>query len=104
MGNYTPVQVFNSPAGIIFGNNVISQAYLAGNPTDPGLEWESTSQYNAGLDLGLFHDRLSIIANYYDSRSYNLLVNKNVSAISGASTILTNLRDSTVMNRGFDIQ
>ena len=104
IGNYGSVQVFNSPTGIIFGNNVISQAYLASNPTDPNLGWESTSQYNAGLDLGLFHDRLSIIANYYDSRSYNLLVNKPVSAVSGANSILTNLRDSKIMNRGFDIQ
>ena len=104
IGNYNTVQTYNSPSGVIFGNNVISQAYLAGNVMDNNLEWESTSQYNVGLDLGMFHDRIQLIANYYDSRTYNLLVQNNISAVSGSSSILTNLRNSRVMNRGIDLQ
>lgn len=104
IGNYNTVQTYNSPTGVIFGNNVISQAYLAGNVMDNGLEWESTQQYNVGIDLGLFRDRVQVIANWYNSRSYNLLVNNNISAVSGASTILTNLRNSRIRNTGFDIQ
>ena len=104
IGNYNTVQTFNSPSGVIFGNNVISQAYHMDTVRDRNLEWEATSQYNVGLDLGLFHDRVQIIANYYDSRSYNLLVQNNISAVSGAPSILTNLRNSKIRNSGFDIQ
>ncbi|HEY4109325.1 TonB-dependent receptor [Puia sp.] len=104
IGNYNTVQTYNSPSGVIFGNNVISQAYLAGNVMDNGLEWESTQQYNVGIDLGMFRDRIQLIANFYDSRSYNLLVNNNISAVSGSSTILTNLRNSRIRNQGFDLQ
>lgn len=111
IGNYNQVQTFTNPTGVVYGNNVISTAYYAGNSADNKLGWESTSQYNLGIDLGLFHDRISLIANYYDSRTYNLLINNNVSAISGnepvtgtAPTILTNLRNSKIMNRGFDFQ
>jgi TonB-linked SusC/RagA family outer membrane protein len=104
IGNYNTVQTYNSPTGVIFGNNVISQAYLAGNVQDNGLKWESTSQYNVGFDLGMFRDRIQLIANYYDSRSYNLLVQNNISAVSGSSSILTNLQNSRVKNSGFDIQ
>lgn len=104
IGNYNTIQTYNSPSGVVFGNNAISQAYQVGNVTDPNLEWESTSQFNVGLDLGLFHDRLQLIANWYDSRSYNLLVNNNISAVSGFPTILTNLRNSKIRNEGFDFQ
>jgi TonB-linked SusC/RagA family outer membrane protein len=104
IGNYSAVQTINSPTGMVYGNNIISTAYYAGNVADNGLGWESTSQYNFGVDLGLFHDRLLVIANYYNSQTYNLLFNKPVSAVSGSATILTNLRNSRIMNRGVDIQ
>ena len=106
IGNYNAIQTFASPAGIPFGNNAASTAYYAGNVADNRLGWESTSQYNFGIDLGLFHDRLFLIANYYDSRTYNLLFNNNISAISGNvnAIILTNLRNSKIQNRGFDFQ
>ena len=103
IGNYNTVQTYSS-TGVVFGNNVISQAYITGNVQDPNLEWESTSQYNLGLDLGMFHDRIQLIANFYDSRSFNLLVNNNISAVSGFTSILTNLRNSRIRNQGFDIQ
>ncbi len=104
IGNYSFAQTYLPPTGLIYGNNVINTAYVAGNVADSKLGWESTSQYNVGFDLGLFHDRVSLIANYYDSRTFNLLVNDNVSGVSGFSSILTNLRNSRIMNRGFDFQ
>ncbi len=105
IGNYNAIQTFASPAGIPFGGGTAT-AYYPGNVADNRLGWESTSQYNFGLDLGLFHDRLFVIANYYDSRTYNLLFNNNISAISGnvGAIILTNLRNSKIQNRGFDFQ
>ena len=75
IGNYKAIQTFSAPTGVVFGSgSTVSSAYYPGGPTDQSLGWESTSQYNVGIDLGLFHDRLSVIANYYDSRTYNLLI------------------------------
>ena len=104
IGNYAFLQTMAAPGGVVFGNSSVNTAMWAEGIKDLNLGWESTSQYNLGLDLGLLNDRLSIIANYYLSRSYNLLFNQPLSAISGTSSILTNLRDSKVQNTGFDIQ
>jgi TonB-linked SusC/RagA family outer membrane protein len=104
IGNYSYQQTMATPSGTVFGNGTIVTAIWSGNVTDQKLGWESTSQYNFGMDLGLFNDRVFVIANYYISRSYNLLFRQNVSAVSGWPTILTNLRDSKVQNKGFDIQ
>ncbi|AMR30744.1 SusC/RagA family protein [Mucilaginibacter sp. PAMC 26640] len=102
--NYAVQQTLANPTGAVFGNNTITTATYAGGIKDQKLSWESTSQYNAGIDIGLFRGRLSILANYYLSYSYNLLYNQPISAISGSTTILTNLRDSKIRNTGFDLQ
>lgn len=104
IGNYNTVQTLSNPTGVVFGSNTIATATYPGGLVDPSLSWESTSQYNFGADIGLFKGRLSIIANYYLSYSYNLLYNQPISAISGSTTILTNLRDSRIRNNGFDLQ
>ncbi len=59
-------------AEYVVGNTVFNGSW-AGGIIDPGLGWESTSQFNFGVDVTTLRNRLSIIANYYISRSYNLL-------------------------------
>ncbi|MGZ3755886.1 MAG: SusC/RagA family TonB-linked outer membrane protein [Mucilaginibacter sp.] len=104
IGNYSTQQVQNSPTSAVFGNGTVTNAITSGSIKDQNLGWESTSQYNIGLDLGLLKGRLFIIGNYYLSYSYNLLFNEPISAVGGSSTILTNLANSKVSNKGFDIQ
>ncbi|MDQ0967809.1 TonB-linked SusC/RagA family outer membrane protein [Flavobacterium sp. W4I14] len=101
--NYRTAQEMSAPGGVVFGN-AISTAIWPNAIQDPKLGWESTSQYNFGTDISLFKNRLNIIANYYLSYSYNLLFNQPISAVSGTSSILTNLVDSKISNKGFDIQ
>jgi hypothetical protein len=48
--------------------------------------------------------RISVIANYYMGSSFNLLYDKSVSALSGTTTVLTNLKDADIRNQGFDLQ
>jgi len=103
IGDYNALTTYNSPGGVVLGNQVAT-AYWPDDLKDPNLGWESTSQYNAGLDVGILNGRLNFMANLYLSRSYNLLFNQPISAVSGASTILTNLGDSKVQNKGFDFQ
>jgi TonB-linked SusC/RagA family outer membrane protein len=104
IGNYNYQQVMAAPGGVVYGNGTIVTATWSGPIRDQKLGWESTSQYNFGADLGLFNDRVFVIANYYISRSYNLLFNKPLSAVAGTDNVLTNLRDSKVQNKGFDLQ
>jgi len=103
IGNYRYEQALSGTGGAVVGSNVYT-ANWAGNITDSKLGWESTSQFNLGLDAGLFNNRVSVLFNYYISKSYNLLFNKSISALSGATSILTNLSNSNIQNKGFDVQ
>lgn len=102
IGNYEVYPVMHQ-GGYPFGNG-IGTAYWQGTIKDQSIGWEKTSQFNTGFDLTLFNNRLSIIGNYYNSISYDLLYDMPVSAISGSTSIKTNLRDAKVRNRGIDLQ
>ncbi|SUJ30999.1 Outer membrane cobalamin receptor protein [Sphingobacterium spiritivorum] len=101
--DYKAITAYNSPGGVIIADKVAT-ALWPDDLRDPNLGWESTSQYNAGLDLGLLRGRLNVMTNFYLSRSFNLLFNQPITAISGATTIFTNLPNSKVQNKGFDVQ
>jgi len=103
IGNYNYEQDLTGAGGVVIGNNVVNSTW-AGGIKDANLGWESTSQYNFGADITTLNNRVSLIANYYISKSYNLIYNRNISALSGSATILTNLRNSDIRNSGIDLQ
>lgn len=103
IGDYRAITVYNSPGGVIIGDNVAT-AYWPDDLRDPNLSWETTSQTNLGLDFGLLRGRVNVMTNAYLSQSSNLLFNQPITAVSGTTTILTNLPNSKVENKGFDVQ
>lgn len=101
--NYAYEQNLTGSGGAVVGSTVYNGVWTGG-VADKTLGWESTSQYNFGIDVTTLRNRLSVIANYYISNSYDLLMYAPTSAISGGTTILTNLRDAKLSNTGFDLQ
>ncbi|WP_207491490.1 SusC/RagA family TonB-linked outer membrane protein [Aridibaculum aurantiacum] len=58
---------------------------------NPNLRWETTTQYDIGLDVGLFNDRLRITADYYRKNTKDLLINRPVPRTSGFAAITENI-------------
>jgi TonB-linked SusC/RagA family outer membrane protein len=67
---------------------------------DPNLSWENTTNYNIGLDFGLFSDRISGTVEYYKKKTTDLLLNAPIAATNGFSFITQNIGD--MQNRGFE--
>lgn len=104
IGNYEQATIMSSPAGVVFGNGSIASSMYPGGIKDNTIGWETTSQWNIGFDLSLFSNRLAVSGNYYLSHTKDLLFNQPISAISGATSMLTNLPDSKIRNTGLDLQ
>lgn len=102
IGNYEHTSSMSN-GGYVFGS-LVESAYWEGGFRDESIGWEKTSQYNLGFDLGFFGGRMNLIANYYNSESYDLLFDQPISSISGSKSVKTNLKDARVRNRGFDFQ
>ena len=84
------------------GANYLEQPGIA--PTqlaNPDLTWETTRQFNIGAEIGIFKNRLSIIADYYNKYTYDLLLNVPVPYRSGFASYLQNF--GAVRNKGFEL-
>jgi len=75
-------------------NQVYSSAYRT-NLENPFLKWETVVQRNAGLDIGLFKQRIMLTAELYDNRSKDLLYNTRIPASSGFSNQLQNVGETS---------
>ena len=69
---------------------------------DDDLSWETTTEFNLGLDLGVFDDRIEFFGEYYYAETDDLLLNVEVPAQTGFTTVLTNI--GTVVNEGVEFE
>ena len=44
-------------------------------PANPDLKWETTSQYNVGVDMGFFQNRINLTIDLYYKKTSDLLQN-----------------------------
>lgn len=70
-------------------------------PENTSLRWETTTQVNAGIDLGLFADRITFTAEWYRKRTKDLLIEKVTPGYSGYRSSWTNL--GSVQNSGVEL-
>ncbi len=68
---------------------------------NPNLRWEKTTQYNAGIDFSILKRRISGSFDVYTSKTNDLLFPQKLPTVTGYSTTLTNIGQSS--NRGIDI-
>ena len=91
----TPVNVSYS-----FDNKTPLQGLLKENMGNMNLKWETTEQWNLGLDLGFLRDRILFTADFYHKVTRDLLLNAEVPYTSGYETIYKNV--GSIMNRGME--
>lgn len=68
---------------------------------NPHLQWEKTSAYNAGLDLGFLNNRITTALDYYFMPTKDMIMNQALPSFTGFTSITTNLGE--VQNKGFEI-
>lgn len=68
---------------------------------NPDIKQETMQQFNVGLDLGLFANRLNINVDYYRKTSNDLIVDLALPATSGLASKFVNA--GKMLNKGFEI-
>ncbi|MCJ8166567.1 TonB-dependent receptor [Pontibacter sp. E15-1] len=89
IGNYTQYALVNNTVNAAFGNTVAPGAVVT-SLANNNLGWETTKQFDVGLDLGLFNDRVQFIYDFYKKTTTNLLYSVQVPQESG----FTNFNDN----------
>jgi TonB-linked SusC/RagA family outer membrane protein len=95
LGNYD-VQGVYAATYSYNGNGAITDQL----PTNTNLVWETSNTKDAGIDLGFFNDRISLLFDYYDRVTSNLLTNLQLPSYLGFNTLETN--DGTLQNKGVE--
>ncbi len=68
---------------------------------NPDLTWETTRQFDAGIDFSVLNKRLSVSLDYYYKYTYDLLLNVPVPNRLGFSSLLQNY--GAVSNKGVEV-
>lgn len=72
---------------------------------NPNLKWQSDEQYNGGIDVALFNNRVTLTADYFYKRTTDLLY-PNIpgfpAAPGGSSVIWQNL-NGVIVNKGVEL-
>jgi len=89
-----------SPIRYNFNNQLVT-GYYESNLANDDLSWETTDQYNAGLDIGLFDSKVNITLDAYHKLTYDLLQNVTLPASNGFATIVDNFGE--VENKGIEV-
>ena len=74
--------------------------YYFSNMANDRLKWETTEQWNVGIDLGFFDDRIKVTADWYDKVTRDLLLYALLPASSGYEQGMLNI--GKIRNRGFE--
>lgn len=100
VGPYSTSANISGTTYYMFGND-LANGNVPGSLGNSSLGWETTSEYNVGLDLGLFNNRISASLEYYNRLTTDLIMNKLIATHTGYSSVPANVGSSR--NKGFEL-
>ena len=68
---------------------------------NPALKWETTQELDLGADIAVLDGRASLIVDWYNRNTDDLLVRRPIPATSGYTSIWSNI--GSIRNRGVDL-
>ncbi|GEO04351.1 SusC/RagA family TonB-linked outer membrane protein [Adhaeribacter aerolatus] len=82
------------------GNYNGNAGFLNTEFPNPGLRWEKSKTIDVGADIGFLDNRVSVLFDYFDRRTSDLLTNLTLPSYIGFNTVRTNL--GTYQNQGYE--
>lgn len=83
-----------------FGGTESVGVYLA-QMGNPDLKWETTTEWNVGLDLGFFNNRLNVTAEYFHKVVSDLLSERSLLSFQEVNNVAANIGQT--QSQGFEL-
>lgn len=100
IGNYRSIATFAPGSNAVIGG-VRSIGYSQTGLPNPNLRWESTKQFNFGIDMGLWANRVNITTDIYNKITEDLLLEVQLPYTSGFNKALKNI--GSTQNQGVEL-
>ncbi|MDX2249666.1 MAG: TonB-dependent receptor [Bacteroidia bacterium] len=104
IGDYEYHSIVNFGLNYVFGNG--QNLALGGAPlalANEDIRWETTEQYNIGIDLGFLSEKLTVKTDVYLKNTYDILLYVPVPATTGASNA-SRQNVGQVQNKGLELE
>ena len=98
--NYSGADYYGGQGGFDIGSLSGSISLLPRPIIDENITWETSNQFQTGIELEFFNGRIEANMDYYRKTTKNLFVDKQLAASQGDQTIRTN--DGELLNQGFE--
>lgn len=104
IGNYAFASIIGRGYNSVFGEPQASNfGYTISTRGNEKVKWESSTQANAGIDLGIWHNKLNLIVDYFIKTTSDMLIPIPLPLIGGsASTPYVNA--GKVENKGLEVE
>ena len=100
-GNQDGVSDFGTFDGYYNSSYNGESGYSHGQLGNSELRWETSAQTNVGLDVSVLDSRVNVTFDFYNIKTKDLYMSKNISMTSGFSSILANA--GSIVNRGVEL-
>jgi TonB-linked SusC/RagA family outer membrane protein len=100
IGSYQSLARLVTTVTYVFDNTLMAGARQT-SLENSELRWEKSAQFNIGIDLAVFNNRLRFTGDYYKKKTNDLLFTINLPSNSGYSSALFNTGE--VVNEGFEL-
>lgn len=83
-------------------NTLLNQFVYYNTALNPNLKWETSEQFDLGLDFNMFNDRLAMQFDWFEKRTFDLIQNMSMGwpSTMGISPMLVN--QGEIRNRGLE--
>lgn len=98
---YATLSGYNTAIYYAYDTGGRTNGIQMGNPGNLDLRWETTTQTDLGVEIGLLKGRLNIELDYFHKLTDNLLLNKSVPYYIGGGNITSNV--GKVKNDGIEL-
>lgn len=102
IGNYSYVSTIGSVGYYPFGG-ISNPLYTITSKGNPNVKWETSTQTDVGLDLGLFNNALTFSVDYFNKKTTNMLL-RIPAPTSGGGAANPFENAGSVVNRGFEFE
>ena len=103
IGSFAYTSMMQGIAGYMLGVDnltAIAPGIIPKSYSNADLKWEESSQFDVGVDVGLWHNQLSLSLDYYDKRTNGMLMTMSLPAYIGNNLPWGNV--GNMRNSGFE--
>ena len=103
IGNYIFDQTYNAGLDYILGDDEVVSAVALTRLANPKITWETTKQFDIGLDASFLNNKIYLTSDYFERKSTDILYTAFPIPSSLGVTNLAAQNAASMINRGLEV-